>query len=324
MKPWLWLPPQQAHDWAPFFVNSYAKLVSPKICEWNPLEWRGLKFPNRLGIAGGVDKDALACDSWIKLGAGFVEVGTVTPLPQSANPGPTVCRDINRLALWNKLGFPSRGADFVKQRLERSSRAAPLFVNIGKNRATPNEEAASDYARLAKVFTGVADALVINVSSPNTQGLRDLQQREALHQILRATTQARGTWPTPILLKLSPDISAQELEDIFDVSLSNNIDGWILTNTTRSRPAGINFPVEGGLSGSPLAEIAKELLRKASGILGSKKGDRLLVSVGGVMTAQDVQERLDMGADLAQVYSALIFSGPNFFGHVGSALGNRK
>ncbi|HEX4922628.1 MAG TPA: quinone-dependent dihydroorotate dehydrogenase [Bdellovibrionales bacterium] len=334
MKPWFLIPVQRAHDWAPFFINTYARLVPKRELVWSPLEWRGLRFRNRLGIAGGVDKDAIGAPAWIKLGAGFVEIGTVTPLPQGPNPGPTVGRDLSRLALWNKLGFPSQGARAVKERLQSMPRTVPVFVNIGKNRDTPNENAANDYVSLVKEFEGLADAFVVNISSPNTKNLRDLQQTESLRALLNAVLGARGARVdrgpaneisrTPTLLKLSPDVSDAELEGILQTSYECGIDGWILTNTTRERPAGSPFPHEGGLSGKPLAGRSKHVLARTLSVLGSKKEGRLLISAGGIMTAGDVRERLDMGADLVQVYSALIFSGPGFFRSVARVLGDRK
>lgn len=321
MKPWLWLPAQQAHDWAPSLINLYSTFSPRKNCEWKSFSWRGLQFKNRLGIAGGVDKDGLAYKAWSKLGAGFVEVGTITPKPQGPNPGMTVDRDVSRLALWNKLGFPSRGSEFVKTKLKDKS--VPLFINVGKNRETPLDQAGRDYAELVRTFTGIADSFVINISSPNTQDLRNLQGRAYLSGLLKQVSDAR-TDKTPLVLKLSPDLSENELEEILSTSFDCGIDGWILTNTTRERPSGISFSKEGGLSGSPLGVQSKRILANAMKILGPRRDGKLVVSVGGVMTAGDVRERLDMGADLVQVYSALIFSGPGFFGDVARVFGDRK
>ncbi|MEQ1877487.1 MAG: quinone-dependent dihydroorotate dehydrogenase, partial [Bdellovibrionia bacterium] len=331
MKPWLWLPAQQAHDWAPSLINLYASFSGVRDCNWRQFEWRGMKFRNRLGIAGGVDKDGLAFQSWIKLGAGFVEVGTVTPKPQGPNTGPTVGRDIDNRALWNKLGFPSRGAEFVKKNLAgltaRSNPGArdpvPVFVNIGKNRETKLEDAGGDYASLVREFTGIADTFVVNISSPNTQDLRNLQGREYLSGLLKQVLAAR-TDNTPVLLKLSPDLTDGELEEILNTSLEEGIDGWILTNTTRERPSGIDFPKDGGLSGAPLGKQSRICLEKTVKILGPRRGGRLIVSAGGVMSATDVSGRLELGADLVQVYSALIFSGPRLFGDIARILRYRK
>lgn len=259
-----------------------------------------------------MDKDGRCVEAWSKLGAGFVEVGTVTPEPQTANAGLIILRNISEKALWNKLGFPSEGAQKVLERLEKlpSPRTIPLFLNIGKNRTTPNETAHEDYIRLMNLFSKHADVFVLNISSPNTAGLRDLLKKENLSEFLNKVLKNKTT---PVLLKLSPDLSLEDLTTVLETSLAHEIDGFIFTNTTTSRPTLSSFPTEGGVSGLPLKNISINVLKNALQILSSQRKDKLIISCGGIMNREDVVERLQLGADLVQVYSALIFEGPSFF-----------
>jgi dihydroorotate dehydrogenase len=318
-KPWLWLPPQLAHDLSPLALSLRGKLFSPAKYTWQPRTWRGLQFANPLGLAGGVDKNATEVRGWWTYGPGFLEIGTVTPEPQAPNPGKIIDRDLEAHALWNKMGFPSAGSQAVFRNLNEIyvSRQSPIFVNMGKNRTTGNENAAKDYIAVFRKLAPVADGFVVNVSSPNTQGLRALQSSQALRDLLAALkTEARSSPASaqkPLLLKLSPDLSDADLDEALEVSLEVGIDGWILSNSTLTREAHSRFPKEGGVSGRPVAPLAKSALQKTVALLGSERGDKLLISVGGVLTPDDVQERLEMGADLVQVYSALVFEGPGFF-----------
>lgn len=279
------------------------------------MTWRGIHFPNRLGIAGGVDKDAQNVEAWWKLGAGFVEVGTITPQPQPGNPPPVVDRDLPHEALWNRLGFPSHGVKKVKARLIRLPRPfrAPVFANIGKNATTPLEDAHHDYIELLQELNGTVDGFVINISSPNTKGLRELLKPERLRQFLLPILTAKPTNCAPVLLKLSPDLTDDELKSVLDISFQLNIDGWVLTNTSQGLRDGLKFPAEGGVSGRPLTERSLQLLKQTVELLGGRREGRLIISVGGVMSSHDVEARLATGADLVQAYSALIFKGPYFF-----------
>ncbi len=315
-RPWLWLPASVSHSLGPFFLKLHGSFRSYKTYSWNSFEWRGLKFANRLGLAAGMDKDGAHIGDWWTLGAGFLEIGTIVPKAQSPNSGILLDRDNHLQALWNRMGFPSRGVESFKHTLSKYAdrHHTPIFVNIGKNRSTPLESAADDYVHLINDLDLFADAFVINISSPNTQGLRTLLSREYLQNFLGPIIEKRnqiGT--TPLLLKLSPDLSDQELEFCLLQSLKMNIDGWVITNTTLTRPKGSRFPTDGGVSGTPLANLSKEVLRKTVKILGDQRGDRLIVSVGGVMSSEDVFERLEMGADLVEIFTALIFEGPFFF-----------
>jgi dihydroorotate dehydrogenase len=211
------------------------------------------------------------------------------------------------------MGFPNHGADEVYFNLvaEKPNLKIPVFVNIGKNRTRPNHEAEVDYLYLADRFQNVADAFVVNVSSPNTQGLRELQTPEFLKKLIGGVR--KNAPAKPVLVKLSPDMTEEDFRQSLEACAEAGCSGFILTNTTLARPSSCEFPKEGGLSGQDLAELSKKHLRKAIEILGPKKSEFLLVSVGGVLTADDVKERLRLGADLVQTYSALVFEGPQFF-----------
>lgn len=316
MKPWLLLPPSLAHSLAPAMLKTAGAFRSYKTFSWKPLEWRGLNFSNRLGIAAGVDKDGTQIRDWWTFGPGFIEIGTVVPKPQLANPGPIFDRDKKSFSLWNKMGFPSRGYSYVKKQLLNLEDRyhTPLFINIGKNRDTPLEKASSDYILLMHELAIFADAFVINISSPNTQGLRKLLSKEYFVDFLGPIIEKRNSLgATPLLLKISPDLSDKELQLVIEQSLQLNIDGWVVTNTTLQRPPPLRFPRDGGVSGKPLASLSKQTLRKSLEILGNNKSDRLMISVGGIMNAEDINERLELGADLVEVYTALVFEGPFFF-----------
>lgn len=314
-RPWLWLSPQLAHDVGPLALKLYSLFADPTPPAWRSFLWRGLVFKNRVGIAGGVDKNADNLKAWWALGCGFVEIGTVTPLPQEPNPGKITDRHATSRSMWNRMGFPSEGAEEVLANLRAAKPfATPVFVNIGKNRATMNDDAVNDYLALVRELGDVADAFVVNISSPNTKGLRDLQNRQALRELLRPVKLAAGL--KPVLLKLAPDLDGESLAEAVTTAADQGIDGFILTNTTLSRLPDMPYPPEGGVSGAPLAELSKRALRTVIETLGERREGKLLVSVGGVMTPDEVFERLSMGADLVQCYSALIYEGPGFFRRV--------
>jgi len=316
MRPWLWISPALAHKLSPPLLNGLHFFTpSSKPPEWRPLDWNGLHFPNRLGVAGGVDKDARNVKAWWSLGAGFIEVGTVTPQPQRGNTPPVVDRDLTRQAVWNRLGFPSQGVARVKKRLARLPipHRTPVFANIGKNASTPLDQAHQDYIALLEQLRGTVDGFVVNISSPNTKGLRELLRPEKLTDFLSPIMHSLPKVHDPVLLKLSPDMEDSELERVLEISHALGIDGWILTNTSQSIRDNLAFPKEGGVSGQPLATRSREVLKRALAILGERRRGKLVVSVGGILTPDDVIERLEMGADLVQVYSALIFEGPSFF-----------
>lgn len=314
MKPWLWLSPQLAHKISPVALNLLGILQPDTLLEQNPFNWRGLTFTNRIGLAGGVDKNGVNLLDWQKLGAGFLELGTVTPLPQTANTGIIMDRNVAKLSLWNKMGFPNQGMESIAKRLvtKRPRIKVPLLINLGKNRDTPLEESSTDYIKCIRHFRGLADLYVINISSPNTKGLRSLQGPKELQKFLDEIFIAKKevNCLTPILLKLSPDLDSMELKTILDTSAACGVDGWILTNTTNDLQfSGYRYD-GGGLSGKPLAGKARLTLRETTSFLGSSRGDNLLISAGGIFSAEDVKERLDYGADLVEIYSSLVFEGP--------------
>ena len=291
---------------------------SSKIESWQSFTWRGLHFANPLGVAGGLDKNALLMRGLWSLGAGFLEIGTVTPKPQKANPGKCFDRDIQTESVWNHLGFPNDGGEKILQRILQIKRPypTPIFVNIGKNRDTALPRAHEDYIHLIEKFAPVADAFVINISSPNTKGLRELLHPVRFQEFLRPVIAAAQN--IPVLLKLSPDVTDDELRSCLDISTALGISGWVLTNTTIERNDLTKklYPPDGGVSGRPLAARAIEMLKIANSHLGNQRQDKLIVSVGGVMSAEDVFERLRLGAQLVQIYTALVFNGPTFFHEV--------
>lgn len=287
--------------------------------EWRPVYWKNLYFPNPLAPAGGTDKSAKHLKILWALGAGFIEIGTVTPLPQKKNPGPTLKRNWRKKILWNYLGFPGQGMEIVKKRLEnlQSFHPTPVFANIGKNRVTSNETAYKDYLKCISTLHPYVDGFVINISSPNTKSLKDLANPPELKKLLKAIKKKLLSLeqPKPFFIKWSPDRKEKEFLKSLDIALEEGADGHIICNTSSKREKGITdtFPEYGGISGSPLADISKKRLILTQKHLGSERKKQLIISVGGVLKPEDVFERLDLGADLVQTYSALVFRGPFFF-----------
>ena len=279
----------------------------------------GLDFPGPLGLAAGFDKDALAPDALAALGFGFVETGTVTPRPQPGNPGPRLFRLPADHALVNRMGFNNHGAAAAAIHLrKRRNRAAVVGANIGKNKGTPEQAAAADYALSARELATAADYVVVNVSSPNTPGLRDLQAVGQLRPLLtgaRASLDAAagGGRRVPLLVKIAPDLADDDIDAVADLALELGLDGIIATNTTISRdhlassPAEIAAAGPGGLSGPPLRGRALQVLRR---LRARTDGQLVLVSVGGIETADDAWERIRAGATLVQAYTGFIYGGP--------------
>jgi dihydroorotate dehydrogenase len=278
------------------------------------VEALGVRFPSPFGVAAGFDKDGFAVRGLGNLGFGHVEVGTITALAQPGNDRPRLFRLVGDRALVNRMGFNNGGADAAVGRLSRLARRTHrpvLGVNIGKSRVTPVDDAIGDYERSASVLAPFADYLVVNVSSPNTPGLRGLQELDALAPLLEAVRRAAGT--TPLLVKIAPDLADDEVRRICALVVRLGLDGIIATNTTVSRE-GLKAPAAeveaigaGGLSGAPLAGRSLEVLRL---IRAEVPAELCVISVGGVETAADVQDRLDAGATLVQGYSAFIYRGP--------------
>ena len=281
-----------------------------------PVQAFGLTFPNRVGLAAGYDKDGLGWRGLACLGFGHLEIGTVTPKPQPGNPRPRVFRVPGRGALINRMGFPGLGAAFVARRLAgRRPHGLIIGANLGKQKETPLQEAAADYEALMETMAPVADYLVVNVSSPNTPGLRELQTRAFLEELLtrlaatREVQQQRLDRRVPLLVKLAPDLSDPELDDALEAMLSAGMDGVIATNTTIGRP-GIDSPVAaeaGGLSGQPLGPRSTEMIRA---IHQRTAGKLPIIGVGGVAGPDEARQKLDAGAVLVQVYTGLIYQGP--------------
>ena len=314
------LDPEDAHRLTLWLLNQAGQLRFPlKILENlyattdHPVELFGLTFKNPIGLAAGYDKDGVAVPGLAALGVGHIEVGTITPRPQEGNPRPRIFRLIEDQAVINRMGFPGRGADFGAQQLsgKQNSPTTILGVNLGKNKDTPLERSAEDYIILMQIFAPLADYLTINISSPNTEGLRRLQGRQMLEGLLGAISTERKNLPgrIPILVKLSPDLEGEELEDALDIILDAGMDGIVATNTTLSRPSlRSNRAVEtGGLSGAPLQTLSLQMLEK---ILHRVNGHIPVVSSGGVMTPADAKQRLDAGAALVQIYTGLVYQGP--------------
>jgi dihydroorotate dehydrogenase len=281
-----------------------------------PVQAFGLSFPNRVGLAAGYDKDGLGWRGLVTLGFGHIEVGTVTLRPQPGNPKPRIFRLPQNQAVINRMGFPGRGADFVCRQLTYPRPAGLILgVNLGKNKDTPLEEAAGDYLALMKIFAPLGDYLAINVSSPNTVGLRRLQARQELESLLnelnreRQAQEARLGRRVPLLVKLAPDLSAEELADALDVLQQTGMDGVIATNTTITREGidGIHARETGGLSGAPLGQRSTQMIRQIHRHTG---GNLPIIGVGGVMNAEDARQKLDAGAILVQVYTGLVYAGP--------------
>ena len=281
-----------------------------------PVEVFGLTFKNPVGLAAGYDKDGVALAGLATLGFGHLEIGTVTPRPQPGNPKPRVFRLLEDDAVINRMGFPGKGAAYVARMLQ-SGVGSParknviLGVNLGKNKDTPLEDAAQDYTSLMRTFVPLADYLTINISSPNTVGLRRLQGHEMLESLLGEVARERASLPTrvPVLVKLAPDLTDEELDDAIGVILDTGMDGVIATNTTLARE-GLRSGHQGesgGLSGKPLTGRSEVVLARVLDRLG---GRIPVVSAGGIMNPADAKRRLEMGAALVQVYTGLIYGGP--------------
>jgi dihydroorotate dehydrogenase len=294
----------------------------------------GLDFPGVLGLAAGFDKNGVGIDALANLGFAFVEIGTVTGEPQPGNPRPRLARLPADRAIVNRMGFNNDGAEAVARRLavrrfDRTGRrvGVPLGINIGKTKVVPEEHAVRDYEKSTTLLTPYADYLVVNVSSPNTPGLRDLQAVDRLEPLLRAVRARADDLSdrhVPLLVKIAPDLSDEDVLDVADLATDLDLDGVVATNTTISRDGLTSSPKEveaagsGGLSGGPLRSRASEVMR----LLRDRVGEEMtLIGVGGISTPDDARERIDAGADLLQGYTAFIYEGPWWPARMNARLG---
>jgi dihydroorotate dehydrogenase len=302
-----------------------ARLLGGGIVE-DPVRLMGLEFRNRLGLAAGLDKNGECIEAFDRMGFGFIEVGTVTPRPQPGNPRPRMFRLPKQRAIINRLGFNNQGVDALVARATRARRRAVLGINIGKNADTPLERAEDDYLTCLHKVYPVADYITVNISSPNTAGLRDLQQAGRFDQLLSKLAEAREQLSDrhgkrrPLLIKIAPDMDEAQLGAIAETARERGIDGLIATNTTIGRVGVEQEPLAaeaGGLSGAPLRPLADRVLRKLRERLGP---DFPLVGVGGILSGDNARARREAGADLVQIYTGFIYRGPGFIAECARAL----
>ena len=317
IRPFLFaLPPEVAHTvtFAGLNLAKRLHLLSSTVPVVDPVELMGIKFSNRMGLAAGLDKNAVCVDALGGLGFGFVEIGTVTPLPQPGNPKPRVFRLVADHALINRMGFPNEGMQAAIERLKQRKYRGVCGVNIGKGVATPLENAVNDYEACLRAVYCCADYVTINISSPNTKDLRQLQMGEKLATLLTTMVKVRGELArthqrnVPILVKFTADMDEADLIDASRMAVASGIDGIIASNTTLQRQ-GIKTRIDeaGGLSGPPLfarAVRAVECIRATVG------GNYPIIGVGGIASAQDAHAMRAAGADLVQIYTALMYRGP--------------
>ncbi|ORB87173.1 dihydroorotate dehydrogenase (quinone) [Mycobacterium kansasii] len=324
------LPPERAHTFA-FAVLRAVTAVAPvrrMLRRWlgptDPVLAStvfGVRFAGPLGLAAGFDKDGTGLDTWGALGFGYAEVGTVTAHPQPGNPPPRMFRLPADRALLNRMGFNNHGAGALAIRLTRHRPDVPIGVNIGKSKTTLPGDAVDDYRASARLVGPLAAYLVVNVSSPNTPGLRDLQAVESLRPILAAVLAETST---PVLVKIAPELSDSDIDDIADLAVELGLAGIVATNTTVSRAGlatpGVDGLGAGGISGPPVAARAVEVLRR----LQHRVGDRLvLISVGGIETVDDAWERITAGATLLQGYTGFIYGGGLWAKHIHDGIARR-
>src|SRR5882672_2208178 len=327
------LDPESAHSFSLDSLDLLTRLGAAPLLGCSvprvPVRVMGLDFPNPVGLAAGLVKDGEHIDGLAALGFGFLEVGAVTPRPQAGNPAPRVFRLPEAEALINRLGFNSRGADAFVGNIRRSRHRGIVGVNIGRNADTPNERALEDYLECLNKVYPHASFVTANVSSPNTKNLRDLQRADGLDGFLAALAAerdrlaARHGRRVPLAVKLSPDLDDAGIEAIADRIAARGIDAVIATNTTVSRQGVEHLPVareQGGLSGAPLKARATAVVAKLRRALPSSVA---IIGVGGIASAADAREKLDAGADLVQLYTALVYRGPELVGEIVRGLAAR-
>jgi dihydroorotate dehydrogenase len=327
------LDAERAHDLGLKSIElAYRSGMNPLLATRpRPLPTRvfGIDFPNPVGLAAGLDKNAAHIDALGSLGFGFIEVGTITPRPQSGNPKPRMFRLPDRQAVINRLGFNNLGVDALVRNIECSRFQGVLGINIGRNKDTPNERAVDDYLACMERVYPLATYITINISSPNTQGLRDLQEETALARFIGTLCEAREQLAgvhgkhKPMLLKIAPDLAPTEMDGIAEVLLASGIDGLICTNTTIDRHVIAGHPLAneaGGLSGRPLMARSTAVLRGMHERLGGRVP---IIGVGGILSGADAAAKFDAGARLVQFYSGMIYRGPELIGECVEALRGR-
>ena len=324
------VPPERIHTWVFVLLRAVTGVppVRRLLTRWLAPHDQilagtvfGVRFPGPLGLAAGFDKDGKGLKTWGALGFGYAEVGTVTAQAQPGNPAPRMFRLPDDRGLLNRMGFNNHGAGELALRLAHATPEVPIGVNIGKTKVTPPERAVADYAESARLVAPLAAFLVVNVSSPNTPGLRDLQAVSSLRPILAAVTEQTSK---PVLVKIAPDLSDDDVDEIADLAVELGLAGIVATNTTVSRTGlatpGVDTLGPGGVSGPPVAHRSLQVLRR----LYQRVGDRLvLISVGGIETADDAWERITSGATLLQGYTGFIYGGGLWAKHIHDGLARR-
>jgi dihydroorotate dehydrogenase len=286
-----------------------------------PKTFFGLNFPNPIGLAAGLDKNGVALPAWAALGFGFIEIGTVTAKAQPGNPKPRIFRLPEQQALINRLGFNNDGADAIAQRLQalrESGRwpAVPVGINIGKSRKTPLEQATDDYLYSFRTLQDFGDYITLNISSPNTPGLSELQEPEKLSELLYAIDKEAGIAPKPLIVKISPDLSDAELKAILAVCEENRVSGIIATNTTLDHSSiPQQLDQEGGLSGAPLRDKSTALVREIAA-----RSRIPVIASGGIFDAESAREKFQAGAQLIQLYTGLVYRGPQLLREIVDSL----
>jgi dihydroorotate dehydrogenase len=327
------LPAEKAHYFTTGLLKSlfkipWAKSIFSALYSYERKELEqelfGLKFKNPVGLAAGFDKNADYINEFEAMGFGFIEIGTVTPLGQPGNPQPRLFRLKRDEALINRLGFNNNGMDAAVENLKNRPQGLIVGGNIGKNKATPNEQAIDDYLKCFDALYDYVDYFVINVSSPNTPGLRELQDKEPLTALIKAVQKANREKPTekPILLKIAPDLTNSQLDDILDMATETNLDGLIATNTTITRDD-LKTPENelaaigaGGLSGKPVFERSTAVVK----YIRDNNPTIPIIAVGGIMSGEDARKKIAAGANLVQVYSGLVYRGPGLIKEICKSL----
>ncbi len=296
----------------------------------SPCKVMGLNFPNRVGLAAGLDKNGEYIDALAALGFGFIEVGTVTPRPQTGNPKPRLFRIPQARAIINRMGFNNKGVDYLVDQVEQSDFRGVLGINIGKNFNTPVEKAVDDYLCCMRKVYPYAGYIALNISSPNTPGLRNLQKGESLSGLIeplkneQLRLEERYGRYVPLAIKVAPDLEPDEVDTIARVLLEYQIDGVIATNTTIEHQSVEQLPSgkeKGGLSGAPLRQRSTRIIEQLNLALG---GNLPIIGVGGIMSGEDAQEKIAAGASLVQIYSGLIYEGPGLVREVAETLAKRE